>query len=56
MNTHLLTTTTLLILAAIVAGLYFFTVETLFLFILTITYAIIYSEIKESKNKKQENE
>jgi hypothetical protein len=52
MNTHLQTTATLLILAAIVAGLYFFTVETLFLFILTIVYAIIYAEIKESKENK----
>jgi hypothetical protein len=54
MNTHLQTTTTLLVLAAIVAGLYFFTAITLFLFILTIVYAVIYTEIKESKENKNE--
>ena len=56
MNTHLQTTTILLVLAAIVAGLYFFTAITLFLFILTIVYAVIYAEIKESKENKNEEE
>ncbi len=60
MNIHLKTTLTFLAFNAIVAGLYFFTAETLVLFILTIVYGVIYVEIKkieENKNggKTEEN-
>ena len=57
MNTHLKTTTTLLTLAAIVAGLYFIPVATVIGFALLFLYGVIYAEIKESEEKlKQENQ
>ncbi len=55
MNTHLKTTTTLLTLAAIVAGLYFIPVATVIGFTLLFLYGAIYAEIKESEEKLKEN-
>ena len=55
MNTHLKTTTTLLTLAAIVAGLYFTPVATVIGFALLFLYGVIYAEIKESEEKLKEN-
>jgi len=56
MNTHLKTTTTLLVLAAIVAGLYFIPVATVIGFALLFLYGVIYAEIKETEEKLKENE
>jgi hypothetical protein len=55
MNTHLKTTTTLLTLAAIVAGLYFIPVATVIGFALLFLYGVIYAEIKETEEKLKEN-
>jgi hypothetical protein len=55
MNTHLKTTTTLLTLAAIVAGIYFIPVITIVSFIVLFFYAALYAEIKESEEKLKEN-
>jgi hypothetical protein len=55
MNTHLKTTTTLLVLAAIVAGLYFIPVATVIGFALLFLYGVIYAEIKETEEKLKEN-
>jgi hypothetical protein len=55
MNTHLKTTSTLLVLAAIVAGLYFIPVVTVIGFALLFLYGVIYAEIKETEEKLKEN-
>jgi hypothetical protein len=55
MNTHLKTTTTLLVLAAIIAGLYFIPVATVIGFALLFLYGVIYAEIKETEEKLKEN-
>jgi hypothetical protein len=55
MNTHLKTTSTLLVLAAIVAGLYFIPVATVIGFALLFLYGVIYAEIKETEEKLKEN-
>jgi hypothetical protein len=55
MNTHLKTTSTLLVLAAIIAGLYFIPVATVIGFALLFLYGVIYAEIKETEEKLKEN-
>lgn len=54
MQTHLKTTKIFLFLGSIVTLLYFFPSFTLLAFMLLFLYALIYSEVKESEEKKRE--